>query len=304
MSLDCAIEALGGELAYVAMDQPYQFVAHDATGACRLSPQQLAANINDTRNMVRNYFPNVKFGDVEPFVHFEDESEHRGELRGVPRRLREHHRRPDEFVHDEGDVQLWAWQDTDAEIRPVLDARGIKYGIIWHGMNVARTTTTTGCKPRCGASTTTVGWAGRCRITTSSRAGTATRRRPCPTATGYVLLAAQQRHERRIERRYADRLWAEQLCVLLAGWLGRRMVARISRPTVTQASTRSTCGTSRRGRSSARRHSAPGRTSRPTSAASHQNSGWMVWFRSSRTGPTQCASIRIAPSAARLSGTA
>jgi hypothetical protein len=43
-------------------------------------------------------------------------------------------------VHAEGEVEWASWQDSDSQIRPQLQSRGIKYGLIREGMNVGATT--------------------------------------------------------------------------------------------------------------------------------------------------------------------
>jgi hypothetical protein len=139
------IRAAGGNLAYIAMDEPFQFATHDAVGACKLSPRDLAYNIRDTLNFVRNnYFPNVKFGDVEPFIHTRDvvTNDYSGWAQQYATFLQEWKNATGvemEFVHNEFDPGLAGWMSAEDAFRPVIAARGIKYGLIHSGMNTGAT---------------------------------------------------------------------------------------------------------------------------------------------------------------------
>jgi hypothetical protein len=65
------IEALGGEIDYIAMDEPVWF-GHAVSGlragrqGCRLSLAEMADQVGHQVEMMRKYFPNLRVGDIEP----------------------------------------------------------------------------------------------------------------------------------------------------------------------------------------------------------------------------------------------
>lgn len=56
------IKDLGGNLRYIAMDEPF----HYATSVCKWTPQQIAANAAISIAEMKRIFPNVLIGDIEP----------------------------------------------------------------------------------------------------------------------------------------------------------------------------------------------------------------------------------------------
>ena len=63
------IKRNGGELAYIAMDEPLWYGHHvTSANACQWSPEYLARQIAGELKGVREIFPNVKVGDVEPIA--------------------------------------------------------------------------------------------------------------------------------------------------------------------------------------------------------------------------------------------
>jgi hypothetical protein len=54
----------GGDLRYIAMDEPYYFGHRDASG-CHQSAAELAANVAQSVAAARRIFPNLEIGDIE-----------------------------------------------------------------------------------------------------------------------------------------------------------------------------------------------------------------------------------------------
>jgi hypothetical protein len=60
------VERLGGDPAYIAMDEPFYFGhQYEGGGACKLSARQVAADVATNVKLAKSIFPNVKIGDVE-----------------------------------------------------------------------------------------------------------------------------------------------------------------------------------------------------------------------------------------------
>ena len=60
------LNQLGGDLAYIAMDEPlYYGHQFEGGGACKLSVRQVAADVAPNVKIARSIFPNVKIGDIE-----------------------------------------------------------------------------------------------------------------------------------------------------------------------------------------------------------------------------------------------
>ncbi|HLJ89825.1 MAG TPA: hypothetical protein VKZ53_23660 [Candidatus Angelobacter sp.] len=63
------IKRLGGEIAYVAMDEPFwNGHWHSGPAECKWTPEQIAENAKSTVEAFRAVFPNVAFGDIEPIT--------------------------------------------------------------------------------------------------------------------------------------------------------------------------------------------------------------------------------------------
>jgi hypothetical protein len=63
------VKRLGGELGYVAMDEPLWFGHHsDRRGACRASIAEVAEGVATNVAAIRSDFKNVQIGDIEPFA--------------------------------------------------------------------------------------------------------------------------------------------------------------------------------------------------------------------------------------------
>jgi hypothetical protein len=128
------IKKNGGELRYVAMDEPLWYGHHfSGTNACHFTLSELAGTIAPNVAVLREMFPSVEIGDVEPV----------GAAKNVP---------PDwvdeiaqwtqvyqqvvgqklSFFH--ADV-AWTspWQQQLGAVKRVAHERGLKFGVIYDG---------------------------------------------------------------------------------------------------------------------------------------------------------------------------
>jgi len=126
------IRRLGGDLRYVAMDEPLWF-GHFSTlpHACHTSTGDLAREIAGKVVTIRRSFPDAQIGDTEGIgtlipPHWVDELTHWADA------YRAAVGEPLAFIHL--DV-LWdgPWPDQVKQLIPRLRERGIKFGIIYNG---------------------------------------------------------------------------------------------------------------------------------------------------------------------------
>ncbi|HKW99611.1 MAG TPA: hypothetical protein VJN43_17860 [Bryobacteraceae bacterium] len=62
------IQELGGKLRYIAMDEPFYFAGiYSGDNSCRWSAARIAANAVAQIGHIKQLFPNVEVGDIEPF---------------------------------------------------------------------------------------------------------------------------------------------------------------------------------------------------------------------------------------------
>jgi len=126
------IKAAGGNLAFVAMDEPlwYGHVA-DLPHSCRLSLPELASGVAHNVAIIRSVFPDVQLGDIEPvgtklgaawpdLISAWSAAFH--EATGTPLR----------FFH--ADIN-WdaAWRKDLSRLSPLLERQGIRLGVIYNG---------------------------------------------------------------------------------------------------------------------------------------------------------------------------
>ena len=121
---------LGGDPAYIAMDEPlYYGHQYEGGGACKLSVRQVAADVAPNVKLAKSIFPNVRIGDIEvvgsskEFLHATEEwvDAYR---EAVGSNL--------EFLHAD---ESWS-RDGMANLQPLsafLKSRRINFGIIYNG---------------------------------------------------------------------------------------------------------------------------------------------------------------------------
>jgi hypothetical protein len=126
------IKQNGGELRYIAMDEPLWYGHHfQGANACQSSMEDLAREITVRVQSVRQIFPNVEIGDIEPVAspQVPDWNEQILAWTKVYRRIAGE---PLTFVH--ADI-VWTgpWQRDLPVLKSGLQREGVKLGIIYNG---------------------------------------------------------------------------------------------------------------------------------------------------------------------------
>ncbi|HVH75212.1 MAG TPA: hypothetical protein VM755_09885 [Stellaceae bacterium] len=126
------IRRLGGKFSYIAMDEPLWF-GHDAQArnACHSPIQAIARNAAADVQAVREIFPDVVVGDIEPISNFA-ESAWPAEMGDWFAAYRAATGRPLAFVHADVD---WSkpWLGRLSRLRRLLRREGIRFGLIYNG---------------------------------------------------------------------------------------------------------------------------------------------------------------------------
>jgi hypothetical protein len=127
------LKAAGAELSYVAADEPL-FFGHDFNGthACHSSYQDIAQDAAGTAMLFRQFFPDVKFIDIEPVDNFKSADwldqfdpwfAAFAKANGAP------------FVALHVDLAFWApnWQQHALQITRLMRERHMPLGVIYDG---------------------------------------------------------------------------------------------------------------------------------------------------------------------------
>jgi hypothetical protein len=132
------IKAAGGELRYVAMDEPFWF-GHlvQSNHACQLSIGDLARNVAERLSIVRAVFPNVQVGDIEP-IGDPQVNDYVAEITEWAQEFRKATGRPLAFFH--GDID-WngPWRRDLPIMQRQLATLNIPIGVIINGDPFAKT---------------------------------------------------------------------------------------------------------------------------------------------------------------------
>jgi len=131
LSIATRIQQLGGNLQYLAFDEPFYHGSTLYTGpnGCNWTPQQIAANALQSVVQVRTVFPNVIVGDIEPVP---------GGLNWLTQYTagvdawREAAGTPFAFFHFDVNWQV-DWKPSVESMREALQQRAIPFGIIYNG---------------------------------------------------------------------------------------------------------------------------------------------------------------------------
>jgi hypothetical protein len=126
------IKQLGGELAYLAMDEPAWYGHNfDGKNACQAQLLDVARDAASNMAAVRAIFPDVRIGDIEPAGQSSNDRL-LDEYREWADAFREAAGKPLSFFHV--DVQ-WAshWLATIHRLADILRGKGIAFGIIYNG---------------------------------------------------------------------------------------------------------------------------------------------------------------------------
>jgi uncharacterized protein (TIGR03437 family) len=125
------IQQLGGNLQYVAFDEPFYHggVLYPGPNACHWTPQQIAADALQSVAQIKTVFPNVIVGDIEP-------------VPGGPAWLSQYTAGidawraaagvPFAFFHFDVNWGI-SWKPSVESLREALQQRGIPFGMIYNG---------------------------------------------------------------------------------------------------------------------------------------------------------------------------
>jgi hypothetical protein len=125
------IQQLGGNLQYVAMDEPFYHgsTLYSGPNPCKWTPQQIAANALQSVAAIRTVFPNVIVGDIEPVPGGLDWlSQYTAGIDA----WRAAAGAPFAFFHFDVNWQV-DWQPAVESMRQTLQQRAIPFGIIYNG---------------------------------------------------------------------------------------------------------------------------------------------------------------------------
>jgi hypothetical protein len=125
------IKEAGGELAYVAMDEPFYFAALKADPQCRLSAREVAQNAVANLAPFRTEFPGVIIGDIEP-VPGTNEPGWFQPYREWIDAYRAAAGSDLGFFHADIRWNHPTWRTSTTDVSDLLAARGIPFGIIYN----------------------------------------------------------------------------------------------------------------------------------------------------------------------------
>jgi hypothetical protein len=135
------IKALGGQIDYIAMDGPVWF-GHAAAGlsggreGCRFSLEEMVDLVSHQIEVMRQYFPDVRVGEIEPIstsAHAISQDPHFVEdVIAFADLLEKKSGRKLAFLH--ADVGwAWPWKTAMENMARQAHARGIRFGVICDG---------------------------------------------------------------------------------------------------------------------------------------------------------------------------
>jgi len=125
------IQQLGGNLQYIALDEPFYHGSTLYTGpnACQWTPQQIAANALQSVVQIKTVFPKVIVGDIEPVPGGQNWLSLYAA--GIDA-WRTAAGAPFAFFHFDVNWQI-DWKPSVESLRQVLQLRGIPFGMIYNG---------------------------------------------------------------------------------------------------------------------------------------------------------------------------
>jgi hypothetical protein len=131
LSMATRIQQLGGNLQYLAFDEPFYHgsTLYSGPNACQWTPQQIAANALQSVVQVRTVFPNVIVGDIEPVPAGGDWLNQY--TAGIDA-WRAAAGIPFAFFHFDVNWQV-DWKPNVEDMRQALQQRSIPFGIIYNG---------------------------------------------------------------------------------------------------------------------------------------------------------------------------
>ncbi len=129
------IKALGGELAYVTMDEPlYNGRYYDGPNACHDSIRMVARRAAAVMKEYQKVFPNVQIGDTEPFPALTKQPNWQNEYREWMQAFNKELGKPIAFLNidinwPEGN---WNWQPSLKQTAAFARAQRLPFGFIYN----------------------------------------------------------------------------------------------------------------------------------------------------------------------------
>jgi hypothetical protein len=122
------IEAAGGNIVYVDLEHPYDAATFaDAPASCKMAPEDIARNVSRFIKVVRDVFPEAKFGAVETAQH---------DVRHVAKWVEAYRLVMGEdlaYFHLDLDYGRPDWPQKALEIENYLHSQGIEFGLFYIG---------------------------------------------------------------------------------------------------------------------------------------------------------------------------
>ncbi|MEZ5354863.1 MAG: hypothetical protein R2762_19690 [Bryobacteraceae bacterium] len=129
------IKSLGGNLRYIAMDEPFQHASlYSGPDACLWTPQQVAANALAQIAQVRAVFPEVLVGDIEVVPDTFNVPDWVDRYVAWLDAWRVASGSPLAFFHMDIDWHNPKWQAGVEALRGALVQRGVPFGMIYNGL--------------------------------------------------------------------------------------------------------------------------------------------------------------------------
>ena len=124
------IKASGGELVFVALDEPFAFASlYNGPGACRWTAEKVAQEVGDYIKGMRTVFPDLLVGDTEPLWKDVEVEAYKDWLAT----FREVNGYDLAFFHLDVDFGRMSWPEAALELETFTRERGIEFGIIYLG---------------------------------------------------------------------------------------------------------------------------------------------------------------------------
>jgi hypothetical protein len=129
------IQSLGGTLSYLAMEQPFEWGSlYQGPNACNWTAQQVANNALVEVAQAKSVFPNLLVGDITAVPSFPSLGTSWPALYGTwLDTWRSLTGAPMAFFHVDIDWSEPNWQAAVAAVRPVVEQRGIPFGMVYNG---------------------------------------------------------------------------------------------------------------------------------------------------------------------------
>jgi hypothetical protein len=128
------IQALGGTLSYLAMEQPFQWGSlYQGSNACQWTAQQVATNALVEINQAQTVFPNLLVGDITAIPSFPYVTNWVAQYGIWFDTWRSLTGAPLAFFHLDVNWTEPNWQAAIAAVRPAVEQRGIPFGIVYNG---------------------------------------------------------------------------------------------------------------------------------------------------------------------------